>query len=70
MKQTKRQSIIESVTQTIIGLVTSLLIQLILYPLLKIPVTLSQNLIITFVFFLVSIIRGYFIRRFFNKKIK
>jgi uncharacterized protein YacL len=70
MKQTKRQSIIESITQTVIGLVTSLLIQLILYPLLKIPVTLSQNLIITFVFFLVSIIRGYFIRRLFNNKLK
>jgi hypothetical protein len=70
MKQTKKQSIIESITQTVIGLVTSLLIQLILYPLLKIPVTLSQNLIITFVFFLVSIIRGYFIRRLFNNKLK
>jgi hypothetical protein len=68
MKQTKKQSIIESITQTVIGLVTSFLIQLIIYPILNIPVTFSQNLIITFVFFLASILRGYLIRRFFNNK--
>lgn len=69
MKQTKKQSLIESIAQTIIGLGTSLVIQLIIYPLLNIPVTFSQNLIITFVFFVASVIRGYLVRRFFNKKI-
>jgi uncharacterized protein YacL len=67
MKQTKRESVIESITQTVVGLVTSFLIQLVIYPLLNIPVTFSQNLIITFVFFIASIFRGYLIRRFFNK---
>lgn len=66
--QTKKQSIIESIFQTLIGLLTSFLIQLAIYPLLKIPVTFSQNIIITLVFFSVSIVRGYLIRRFFNKK--
>lgn len=66
--QTKKHSIIESITQTIIGLGTSILIQVILYPIMGIPVTFSQNLIITAVFFIVSIIRGYFIRRYFSKK--
>jgi len=70
MKQTKKQSIVESITQTVIGLVTSFLIQLVIYPILNIPVTFSQNLIITFVFFLASILRGYLIRRFFNNKLK
>lgn len=69
MKQTKKQSLIESIAQTIIGLGTSLVIQLIIYPLLNIPVTFTQNLIITFVFFVASVIRGYLVRRFFNKKI-
>jgi len=68
MKQTKKHSVIESITQTIIGLVTSILIQIILYPILGIPVSFKQNVIITIVFFIVSIIRGYFVRRFFNKK--
>jgi hypothetical protein len=67
MKQTKRKSLIESVIQTIIGLGTSILIQIILYPMMGIPVTFSQNLIITLVFFLVSIVRGYFVRRIFEK---
>ena len=67
MKQTKQKSLIESVIQTIIGLGTSILIQIILYPIMDIPVTFSQNLIITLVFFTVSIIRGYFVRRIFEK---
>ena len=63
--QTKRKSLIESVTQTIVGLFISFAIQLVIYPLLNIPVTFSQNLIITSVFFIASIIRGYIIRRIF-----
>ena len=67
MKQTKRKSLIESIIQTIIGLGTSILIQVILYPMMGIPVSLEQNLIITLVFFTVSIVRGYFVRRIFEK---
>jgi uncharacterized protein YacL len=66
--QSKKYSIIESVANTLIGLVTSFIIQLIIYPLLDIPVSIAQNIIITFVFLIVSIIRGYLIRRLFNKK--
>ena len=67
MKQTKQKSLVESIIQTIIGLGTSILIQVILYPMMGIPVTFSQNLIITLVFFTVSIVRGYFVRRIFDK---
>ena len=66
MKQTKQKSLIESVIQTIIGLGTSILIQIIIYPMMGIPVTFSQNLVITLVFFTVSIIRGYIVRRIFD----
>jgi len=66
MKQSKTESIIEAITQTIVGLGISFIIQLILYPFLDIPVTLEQNAIITSVFFTASIIRGYVIRRIFN----
>jgi uncharacterized protein YacL len=66
MKQTKKHSAIESITNVVIGLITSFLIQLVLYPIMNIPVTFSQNIIITFVFFIVSFVRGYLIRRFFN----
>ena len=67
MKQSKNKSLIESITQTVIGLGTSILIQVILYPIMNIPVTFFQNIIITLVFFTVSIIRGDFVRRIFNK---
>jgi len=66
MTQTKRQSVIESITQTIIGMIVSLCIQLVIYDVLNIKVTFTQNLIITFVFFIASIVRGYIIRRIFN----
>lgn len=68
MLQSKKQSIIESITQTTTGIILSFFIQLLIYPILNIYVTFTQNLIITFVFFISSTIRGYVIRRIFNKK--
>ena len=68
MKQSKKQSAIESTINVIVGLVVSLAIQLIIYPIMDIPVTFSQNLILTFIFFVASFLRGYFIRRYFNNK--
>lgn len=65
--QTKRKSLIEAVTNTVVGLVTSFVIQLIIYPALNIPVTIGQNVLITFVFFAASIVRGYLLRRVFNR---
>jgi high-affinity Fe2+/Pb2+ permease len=67
MNQTKKHSAIESLVQTIIGLGTSILVQITIYPLMGIPVSFQQNLIITTVFFVVSIIRGYLVRRMFNR---
>jgi hypothetical protein len=67
ISQSKKHSVIETVAQTVIGLMTSILIQITIYPIMNIPVTLGQNLIITAVFFLVSLIRGYLVRRLFNK---
>ncbi len=66
--QNKKLSLIESATNTVIGMLISFLVQVIIYPILSIPVTINQNIIITFVFTLVSITRGYIIRRYFNKK--
>lgn len=65
--QSRRHSAIESVTNTLTGLVVSFIIQLIIYPIMDIPVRLSQNVIITFVFTIASILRGYVVRRIFNR---
>lgn len=68
MTQTKKQSSIEATTNVVVGLVVSLLIQVIVYPLMNIPVTFKQNLTLTFIFFVASFLRGYFLRRYFNNR--
>ena len=67
LMQTHKFSLIESVMNTLTGLLVSFCIQLIIYPVMNIPVRLEQNIIITLVFTGASIIRGYIIRRIFNK---
>jgi hypothetical protein len=70
MKQSKQHSVIESITNTVVGLWVSFLVQLAVYPLMGIPVTIKQNLVITFIFFVLSFVRGYIIRRIFNNFLK
>jgi len=65
--QTKKHSLLESLTNVIVGLLMSFLTQLLIYPILNIEVSLNQNIIITSVFFIISFVRGYVIRRIFNK---
>jgi hypothetical protein len=65
--QNKKYSFIESLINTFTGLVVSFCIQLVIYPILDIPVRFSQNIIITLAFTFASIGRGYIVRRLFNK---
>jgi hypothetical protein len=67
--QTKQQSLIESLTQTAIGFLVSLFTWycILWTELFDITVTFTDNLVITGIFTVVSIIRGYLIRRFYNK---
>lgn len=67
MNQSKKYSLFESFANTIVGLLLSFLTQLIIYPALNISVSIDQNIIITIVFLLISLIRGYIIRRIFNR---
>ena len=69
-QQSRRLSLIESITQTAVGFLVSLLVQLVLYPLMGIPVTFAQNLWITGVFTVVSVGRGYVLRRVFERRRK
>lgn len=65
--QNRNRSLIESLTVTFSGMVISFIIQLLLFPLLDIPVKIHQNIIITAVFTVASIIRVYIVRRIFNR---
>ena len=68
--QTKKQSLIESLTQTAIGFLVSLFTWycILWTELFNITVTFADNLLITGIFTVVSIIRGYLIRRFYNRR--
>lgn len=59
-------SLMEAVTNTAVGFIISLITWHFVALAMNIPVTMSQNLIITGIFTVVSIIRGYVLRRIFN----
>ena len=67
--QSRLQSFLEAWSNTIIGYFLNLVTQLIVYPFYGATFTFSQNIQIGLIFMAVSIVRGYLIRRFFNKKI-
>lgn len=69
-QQTKTHSILESVTNTAIGLLTTLVFSPIIYSMIGMEYTYSQLGMATILFTILSIIRGYIVRRFFNKKTK
>jgi hypothetical protein len=64
--QKRKISLLESISNTFIGMLLSFGIQVVIYPALDIPVTINQNIIITVIFTAFSIMRGYAIRRMFN----
>ena len=66
--QSKTHSLIESVSNVLIGYLVALLSQLLIFPLFGINVPLSDNLLIGLWFTLISIVRSYTLRRFFNRK--
>ena len=67
MQQSKLDSLIEALLSTFIGFIVSFTANLILMPMLGIPVSLSQNFILTVTFTFVSVARSYLVRRFANK---
>lgn len=68
--QSKKHSLIESFTNVLIGYIVALLSQLAVFPLFDINVPFTDNLLIGAYFTVISLVRSYVIRRWFNKKIK
>ena len=67
--QTKKQSFIEALTNTGIGFLVSFASTFLIFPLVGVKTNAGINLIITIYFTIISILRGYVLRRWFNKKI-
>ena len=70
MSQTKTSSAIESLINVVIGYSVAIMSQLLIFPFFGIHVGIQTNLAIGGWFTLVSLIRSYVIRRWFNKNIK
>lgn len=68
MAQSKLSSVIEVITNSVIGVLTALVTQTLVFPLFGIYLTASSNILITLIFTAVSIVRSYIIRRWFNSK--
>lgn len=64
--QTRKQSLLESIANNLVGFVIALVVQISVFPLFGIHIGLWDNLNITIVFTVVSVIRSYALRRFFN----
>lgn len=65
--QTRTQSLLESCANVIVGYLVALMAQLIVFPLLGIPVSLEQNLLLGAIFTVVSLGRSYCVRRMFAR---
>ncbi len=66
--QTKRQSLIETLTSVFVGWLIGVILNMLVLPLFDYNITVIDSLWVSLIFTAVSVIRGYVIRRFFNSK--
>lgn len=64
--QSKKWSLIEALSNTLFSFGISVYIQWAIFPYFGIHVSLSTNISLVLIFMAVSVVRGYFFRRFFN----
>ena len=68
--QTKKQSFIETLTSVFVGWLIGVILNLTILPLFDYNITVVDSLWVSLIFTVVSVIRGYVIRRTFNSKEK
>ena len=66
MKQTRTMSLVEAVTNVIVGYVLAVITQLLVFPLFGLEAALGEHLAIGAAFVMVSLARGYLLRRLFE----
>jgi hypothetical protein len=66
MRQARVRSLVEAVTNVVVGYGVAVGIQILVFPVFGVIVNLAQNLAIGLVFTTVSIVRSYFLRRLFE----
>lgn len=68
--QSKKQSLIETLTSVFVGWLIGVTLNLTVLPLFDYNITVVDSLLVSLIFTVISVVRGYFIRRFFNSKDK
>lgn len=68
MSQSKKKSLIESIVNTLVGFLITMAVSPFIYWVCDVKMSLPQMSVVTLLFTLVSIIRNYVIRRYFNKQ--
>jgi hypothetical protein len=66
--QTRRESLKEAAYNIAIGYTVALLSQLVVFPLVGVDVDFTTNLEIGLYFTVISLVRSYLVRRWFNRK--
>ncbi len=66
MSQTKKQSAFESVTNVVVGYSVNFTANALLFPIFGWPISVRQNLVLGIFYTVISLIRSYALRRFFN----
>jgi len=67
MEQSRKMSLLETVSNVLTGYLIAIMIQLIVFPWFDIETTITDNMQIAAVFTIISIARGYLFRRIFEK---
>lgn len=70
MRQSRRHSIMESITNLLIGYIVALASQLVIFPLFGMNPSFRENLLIGFYFTIISIVRSYTLRRWFTGRVR
>ena len=68
--QSKKESFIETLTSVFVGWIIGVILNMLVLPLFDYNITVIDSLWVSLIFTVVSVIRGYIIRRFFNSKEK
>ena len=68
--QSKRQSLIETLTSVFVGWLIGVILNMLVLPLFDYNITVVDSLWVSLIFTVVSVARGYVVRRIFNSKEK
>jgi hypothetical protein len=64
--QSRRQSLIEAITNVVVGYALAVLTQIVVFPWFDLNPSLSENLALGLVFTVISLVRSYALRRLFT----